>query len=1018
MNINKEWAGQILYLISEDPERFYSSIFPQCTIEPVGANLRLQPCPKCGHHDCCTVTPGELAVNCFSPGCISGNHLKFTLETLGYSTNLLHQIGAMYGVPYSDTEEPVEDPSVERMFSIRDIAVKFYHKQLLEDSGAITYQIQTRMHSMETLKTFFVGFTKNFQELQEGLLSLGYSYEEIKDAKVWFPEGLFIYPYIDPYNKRVYRFNTKNPFNAEYKNKIIKGFSAGSKTMMTTPTLNYDYLVLVEGENDLMTTYARGGDSVLAIGGNLSRNTENSQLNALQKILPKFSKIYCMFDNDEGGRVYEDIINDNFPHLNIYHVDYGDFKDPDEAFKASPSLTLEQLLTSATILETKSYKTSHTRNMWVIENRVQKLEFEIIDKNRNGALVGNLRYFENGELKDMEYEKTLAKAKAAFKPLNFYLINAIDAFFNDNLKEKSLEELINIYFYTKWKADVVRLLAEKVFKTPEEAREDIVVYIKKGLGEEITDIILKEINELQNEEIVDYAAIPRMKIGQFFSVKNNEAFMYFTYVKKDGDTIRKLPYLVANDKNLIRLDLYRRKDEQCLILIRNRYELPIEVPQAVMDLQRISLSQNMVEQYINNEVDERELDPKLLIRRIENFLRKYFYSDDDNTFKVLALWIYGTYCYELFGQYPYLFLNGPKGSGKTVLDVCIDLLAFNPKMTVSITNAALFRSVSVEGGTLILDEMENLTNRKATMDNDLAAVLKGGYMRSGCAMRCDKDNGNLPQMFDVFGPKVISNIFGLEDIIGDRCIQINTTSVKSDIRKRLEDPKQIYVDGLSGVRELTSKCALSILEHFPVIYKVYKEKVFETENARLAQILRPLQALAFIAGHDYERSFLEYYKNNIKVVKEETEYETPEGALKDILVDIAREVMHEKEPNYINQNYHKYKNPVKICYEEGWFEIDILHIKTFMEEVINGEKLDPKQINTWVRRVAPVNMYARKRRTTVSIEDEALIDEYNGNTRLKVHVYKFYLVDFFPEDSVAEAITRILSEPEPSLKDL
>jgi hypothetical protein len=339
-------------------------------------------------------------------------------------------------------------------------------------------------------------------------------------------------------------------------------------------------------------------------------------------------------------------------------------------------------------------------------------------------------------------------------------------------------------------------------------------------------------------------------------------------------------------------------------------------------------------------------------------------------------------------------------------------------MTVSITNAALFRSVSVEGGTLILDEMENLTNRKQAAESDLAAVLKGGYMRSGCAMRCDKDNNNMPQMFDVFGPKVISNIQGLEDIIGDRCIQISTAYVRSDAIHKLEDPKQLYIDGLSKVRELTSRCALSVLEHFIEIYKVYKEKVFKTENARLSQILRPLQALAYIAGPEYERAFLTYYTSNIKVVKEESEFETPEGALKDILVDLAKEIMGDKEPNYINPTYHKYKNAIKICYEEGWFEIDTLHIKTFMEEVINGEKLDGRQINTWIRRVGPSNMYTRKRRSTVSIEDEALIQEYNGNTRLKVNIYKFYLVDFFPEDIVAEAITRKLNEAELTFSDI
>lgn len=1016
MDLNKDWVKQVIIAIADNPDKFYSHFFPNHRLDPVGANLRIQPCPVCKHYDCCTVTPSEVAVNCFSPGCFHGNHLKFVFEVMGFSKELVNSIGNFLNISYPGDEVQTEEQiRQERIFKIREIATAFYHQQLLGNDKAVTYQLKNRGHSMESVRAFKLGLTGNYLELYNNLVTLGYSKEEIKSAKIWFPDGLLLYPYIDPFNKHVVRFNTKNPFGVMLDGNEVKGFSSGSKAMMTTPRINFKYVVLVEGENDLITLYEHGCDSAIAIGGNFSEE----QIELLGKVLRKFKDIYCMFDNDPQGQVYEDKVNNYFPELNIYTVDYGDSKDPDDAYNTGAVTVpvLELLENNSALLHTEAFHISHRHNIWWVANRMQKLEFEILDKNRSGSFVGTLSYYEQGIKKDMDYDKTLAKSK--FKPLNFHLIAAMDNYFNENIADKTFDELISIYAYTKWKGEVIRRLANVVFQTPENDREEVVEHLKRCLGEEVTDIILKEVNELQNEEIVDYASIPRMQLGQFFSIRNNEAFMYFTYVKRDNDTIRKLPYLVSNDKQLIRLDLYKRKDEQCLILIRNKYELPVEVPQAIMDLQRISLSQAYVEQYINDELDSRELDIKLLIRRIENFIKRYYFSDDENVYKVLALWIYGTYCYELFGQYPYLFLNGPKGSGKTILDMCIDLLAFNPKMTVSITNAALFRSISIEGGTLILDEMESLTSRAKTADSDLAAVLKGGYMRAGYAMRCDKDNGNLPQMFGVFGPKVISNIFGLEDIIGDRCIQIGTTAISPADMRRLEDPKTLYIDGLDSVRELTSKCALSVLEHFQYIHKVYKENIFETKSARLTQILRPLQALAFIAGPDYEKAFLEFYTSNVKVVKEETEYETPEGALNDILSDICQEIMGIKEPNYISPNLHKYRNQVVIDYSEGWFELDVVHIKTFMEEVMGGVSIDHKQINTFVRRVSPVDMYARRRRTTVSIDDEALIREYNGSTRLKVNVYKYYLTDFFSDEEVASALLKMAEEhADPTYEDI
>lgn len=996
--MNREWAGSILERISDNPVPFYEKFLPSARLDPVGLHLRIQPCPVCGHYDCCTITPGNVAVNCFHPGCFSGNHLKFIFEVSAIEQQrMITEISEFYSLPYPGEENDKE----RRLYEIRDHAVKFYHKQLVDNEKAFSYQLSTRRHSIEVLKLFQVGYSANYFSLRDALLAAGFSADEIKESKIWMPEGVFVYPYFDPFTRRVLRFNTKNPFKVEMDGTVIQGFSSGQKCMMTTPKPNYEYVVLVEGENDLITVYANGALSVMAIGGKLS----GDQITMLQKVLPRFQKVYCMFDNDTAGKEYEELINTSFPNLSVYHVDYGsDSKDPDEAFANNRvQKSMSVLLGESKLLETKGFATFHKGKLWTAASRKEKLEFEITGKTTAGGLTGTGKYFVDNEVKDIVYDAQLSKC-TKFKPLNFHLIAAMESYFNEGLEDLSLEDLCGVYHYTKWKSHVIKIAAEILFKVDDSERERLVTMIKRQLSEEVTDIILKEVNELQNEGITDFASIPRMKLGQFFSIKNDEAFMYFTYIKRDGDTIRKLPYLVTNDRQLIRLDLYKRKDPQCIILIRNKYEMPNEVPVAIMDIQRISLAQNYVEQYIDDKIDKSELEPRILIRRIENFVRRYYYTDDDKLFKILSLWIFGTYCYELFGQYPYLFLNGPKGSGKTILDTCIDLLAFNPKMTVSITDAALFRSISFEGGTLILDEMEALSNRKKTEESDLAAVLKGGYMRSGCAMRCDKDNNNQPQMFDVFGPKVISNINGIEDIIGDRCIPINTSYKPTFAQlNKLEDPKQVYIDGLSGVRELTSKCALSVLEHFGDIYNVYKGKVFNAGNARLSQILRPLQTLANIAGPEYERAFSDFYSNNVKVIKEETEWETPEGALKDILTDVCRELLRQREPNYTASNIHKYKGHIESSLTEGWFEIDTMHIKTFMEEVIGGF-VDSKQINTWMRRVCPEDIHTKKRRTTISLEDEALCKEYNGNSRLKVTVFKIYLTDFVGVDEIANAV--------------
>ena len=146
---------------------------------------------------------------------------------------------------------------------------------------------------------------------------------------------------------------------------------------------------------------------------------------------------------------------------------------------------------------------------------------------------------------------------------------------------------------------------------------------------------------------------------------------------------------------------------------------------------------------MENKISDEELEPSLLIKEIERYIRKFYYTNDNNVYKIVSLYIYTTYYYELFAQIPYLFLNGSKGSGKSILDECIKLLSFNAKMALDITEAALFRTLSVEGGVLILDEQENLNSKNRTMDNSMAAILKGGYARSGAVYRCNTEKGGI-----------------------------------------------------------------------------------------------------------------------------------------------------------------------------------------------------------------------------------------------------------------------------------
>lgn len=767
--------------------------------------------------------------------------------------------------------------------------------------------------------------------------------------------------------------------------------------------------------NDLAALIENGCDNCCCIGGNFSEDEV--------KILEKAQDIiYTCFDNDGAGNDDLDKLNSLFPEKRLMKIVFPNtYKDIDEYYtKGTGEVKHWNVLKEeAKEVFTDQYKTTHNGNVWSIGNRYKRLEYELKGKNDKGNIIGVASFYVGDKLTDREVDIPLIKCKAKMKPMNFFLSDEIEKYFNTNLEEKTLDELLAIYPYTSKKATMFDIIAKMIYDSNN--NEDLIQKLKLALkSDDVIDTILKQVNDLQNAQVVSRISyIPKMRAGQYFNITNNDAYMYLTYVKKDGDTIKQLPYLLRNDKSLIRLDLLKRKDSQCLLLVDNKYELPFEINEALMDLEECSLTQEWAEKFMADQIPEEELMPINLVRKIEEYIRKFYYINDDKVYKMLALYTYATYYYELFDQMPYLYLNGEKGSGKSILDTTLYMLCFNAKMAIDISEASLFRIVSIEGGTMILDEMEYLNgSRNKTADSTMATILKGGYSRSGKIYRWNNEK-NMKERYDPYGPKIISNIMGIEDIISDRCIQISTYRLKVTKETKMEDPKFYLAERRGEIKELTSKCCISALVHFQKMHKIFNSNLFETNNARLTQILTPILAVARLVDEperqflhqsrpelssdalvgEYEKALMEFYEINIKNDKEEIDSSTPEGVIKAVVPEIAKELyglVPQRDIEYTNPENHKYTEEIKYNKDEGWFIVNVMHFKCFLEEHLPGETAYARMIPRWIKTVFKFEKEDIRRRT-VNIENEELIKEFKGNAKPKVNHYKFYFRDFIDE---------------------
>ena len=221
-----------------------------------------------------------------------------------------------------------------------------------------------------------------------------------------------------------------------------------------------------------------------------------------------------------------------------------------------------------------------------------------------------------------------------------------------------------------------------------------------------------------------------------------------------------LPYLVTSDRQMLPAD-----GEQ-MVDIGGRTVVLRDPPTALGNVTRWEYSD--IQAYLKGDIP----NPVEVYLETERLLDKYVDFRERDTGDVLALWVMGTYLYPLFEAFPYVGLQGPKGSGKTkTLDV-MARLAFNARISSNMSPASLFRVVQATRGMLGIDEAERLSNARDPVTADLRLLLNAGYKRGSPALRCEGDDHRVVE-FEVYGPKVIASIRGLEDVLESRCILIS-----------------------------------------------------------------------------------------------------------------------------------------------------------------------------------------------------------------------------------------------------
>jgi len=299
----------------------------------------LEECPfhDCKGHDCFAIKQDEQFFHCFQCG-RGGDVFTFLTEYHGIEKpEALRRAAEFAGITLTSGEKKKRRlTKKDRIFLD---AAEYYHQQFRENGGR-QYFIEQRRHSEEVLRRMKVGFSDG--RLVRHLLEKGYTKDEIlesglareKDGSLvdFFSPGLAIFPHF--HDGKVLHITMKDP-RKEKKYQLPSKARAKDWVFYNQSALyRYKELIVVEGENDLLSVMGAGVSHVVGLIGQVSKE----QIKALQKHM-KGKHLYLWLDKDEGGikqtrQISEALKGQDYNLRIIIHP--GEAKDPDDFIKGIP----------------------------------------------------------------------------------------------------------------------------------------------------------------------------------------------------------------------------------------------------------------------------------------------------------------------------------------------------------------------------------------------------------------------------------------------------------------------------------------------------------------------------------------------------------------------------------------------------------------------------------------------------------------------------------------------------------
>lgn len=335
-----------------------------------------------------SVSPDKQIFHCFGCG-VGGDVIHFVskIENLDFK-QAIEALAEKSGITLpilTDGQDAKKIELKEKVYKINKIAAQYFHENLYKPTAKIAQEyVKKEKLDNNTLKTFQIGFSTNFDELYRKLKQEGFSEEEMlassligKSAKGNFYDKFrnrLMFP-IKDVQDRVIAFGGRvlddskpkyinSPENIVYsKGRNLFGLNIAKKS-------GKDKIIMVEGYMDAISLYQRGITNVVASLGTALTEGQG-------RLLRKYaSQVIIGYDSDGAGQAATirgmEILQNLGCDIRILQLD-GDAKDPDEYVIKYGSGRFERCVQNAISLV--EFKVKTLKKSMKIQTASDKIKF-------------------------------------------------------------------------------------------------------------------------------------------------------------------------------------------------------------------------------------------------------------------------------------------------------------------------------------------------------------------------------------------------------------------------------------------------------------------------------------------------------------------------------------------------------------------------------------------------------------------------------------------------------------------